>query len=517
MLQYRAMRKVWEFLRYPLATALFLLLAFPRFDLWPLAHVALVPLLLFISRCERGGRAFAGGFVSGTLFFLALLSWIPRAMMAYGGVHWLVGGAAFLATGAILGAFIGLFAWLQHRLFMRWQWRSFLLTPFLWTAVEFARDHLAVTGFPWGSLGTSQAFFGYMIQIADITGVYGVSFLVAAVNTVWLIVLVRETPRKLKIYWAALVGMLLFYALLYAELCFFTYQTPEGPGLAVGGIQGNIRDEDGPLRVARIHFEDYPRLEAELLKAHPETKVVILPENPAPFSWERHPGYHALLARMAADYHVTLLVNGIRYEGDRYHNSVYDIGPDGTLQGAYDKIRLVPFAERVPLAGLFAFARSISREIGNFEPGRAQVLLPVGGVPFGVFVCYEAVFPEFVRRFTADGAQVLVNVTNDAWFGPTAAPYQHFQHCILRAVENRRWLVRVANSGISAIITPLGRVTETLPLFEQGTLAGEVYPLTQRSLYVSMGDVFAWFCAAVTVLAAGVTWKRKKDDGTRTG
>ena len=155
---------------------------------------------------------------------------------------------AFLATGVILGAFIGLFAWLQFRLFRLWQWKSFLLTPFLWAAVEFARNHLAVTGFPWGTLGTSQVFFGYLIQIADVTGVYGVSFLVAAVNTVWLLVMVRAVPRKLKIYWAALVGVFVFYALLYAELCYFSYQTPESGGLAVVGIQGNIREEDGLTR-----------------------------------------------------------------------------------------------------------------------------------------------------------------------------------------------------------------------------------------------------------------------------
>lgn len=512
------MRKTWEFLRYPLATALFLLLTFPRFDLWPLAHVALVPLLLQISRCGRDREAFAAGFVSGTLFFLGLLYWIPRAMLAYGGVHWLVAALAFLATCVILGCFIGAFAWLQFRLFRVWQWKSFLLAPFLWVAVEFARDHLALTGFPWGTLGTSQVFFGYLIQIADVTGVYGVSFLVVAVNTVWLLVLVREAPRKLKIYWAALVGIFVFYALLYAELGYFSYQTPESGGLAVAGIQGNIRDEDGLTRVARIHFDDYPRLEAEVLKAHPQTKLVILPENPAPFSYERHPGYRELVTRMAAGPGVTLLFNGIRYEGDNYFNSVYCLGPDGRLRGTYDKVRLVPFAERVPLAGVFSFAKAFSREIGNFEPGRGTKPLPAGDVPVGVFVCYEAIFPEFVRRFTADGAQVLVNVTNDAWFGPTAAPYQHFQNCLMRAVENRRWVVRVANSGISAIIDPLGRVTETLPLFQQGTLHGTVYPLTQRSLYTTLGDLFAWLCVAMTALAAGFTWKKRKiEDGTRTG
>jgi apolipoprotein N-acyltransferase len=513
-----AKRERWaDFARYPLGTALFLLLAFPRFDVWPLAWVALVPLLYHLGRCARGRTAVLSGFTAGMLFFLGLLYWIPRAMMAYGGVHPVLAGAVFVLVCVVLGLFVGAFAWLQWRMFRRWGWKGALLAPFAWAAVEYARNHLALTGFPWGNLGTSQAYAGFLIQIADTTGVYGVSFLVAAINTVLLLALVPEVPRRLKLYWAALVGMALFYCLLYAELRYATFPAADYKPLAVAGIQANIRDEDTWAQVAAVHREDYPRLVAEVLAAAPDTRLVVFPESPSPYAFDRDPGYRQLMTGLAVRHRITLLFNGIHYRGADYFNSVYAVESDGRLGGVYDKARLVPFAEHVPFQPVFFFARAMSQEISNFTPGPGPLPLDAAGVRMGVSVCYEAVFPEYVRGFTAAGARVLVNVTNDAWFGRTAAPWQHVQHSLLRAVENRRWVVRVANSGISAIIDPFGRVTAQIPPFARGTLTGHVHPLTQRSPYVVIGDAFAWVCVAVTVLGAGIPWRRKQHDEHRTG
>lgn len=512
------MRNLLEFLRYPFAAALFMVLAFPRFDLWPLAWVALVPLLLHISRCRLVRQAFLSGFLTGFLFFFGLLYWIPRAMVSYGSVVPWFAWVVLSLICAILGLFFGGFAAVMFRFFQRWSWRAFLLTPLVWVVQELARDHLALTGFPWGMLGTSQAYFSALIQIADLTGVYGVSFLIAAVNSVLFLALSREAPRKLKIYWAALVGMGLLYVLVYAELRFLTYPANKGPELAVAGIQGNIREEDGAVQITRTHLQDYPALLDGLMAAHPGTQLVILPESPATLSWERHTDYRERLVRMAAGHRVTLMWNGLHYLGPgRYCNSVYTLNPAGKLTSVYDKVRLVPFAEYIPFARIFFFASSFSRDISDFQPGAAPVQHDVAGHPVGAFICYEAVFPEFVRSFTDQGAELLVNVTNDGWFGRTAAPWQHVQHVILRAVENRRWLVRVANSGMSAIIDPLGRVTLTAPMFEQAVLAGTVHLQQHRSMYVEIGDAFAYACVLITLLFLIFTWKRKDNHGPGLG
>ncbi len=200
-----------DYARYPLGTALFLLLAFPRFDVWPLAWVALVPLLYHLGRCTAA-RGVPVNFTAGALFSSVCCTGSAGAM-AYGGVHAVLAGVVLVLIAGVLGLFVGAFAWLQWRMFRRWGWKAALLAPFAWTAQEFARSYLAITGFPWGNLRTSQAYFGFMIQIADTTGVYGVSFLVAAINTVLLLAMLPDAPRKLKLYWAALVGMTLFYAL----------------------------------------------------------------------------------------------------------------------------------------------------------------------------------------------------------------------------------------------------------------------------------------------------------------
>lgn len=506
-----------DYARYPLGTALFLILAFPRFDVWPLAWVALVPLLYHLGRCARGRAAFLSGFTAGALFFLGLLYWVPRAMMAYGGVHPVLAVCVFVLLAGVLALFVGAFAWVQWRMFRQWGWKAALLAPFAWTAQEYARNYLALTGFPWGNLGTSQAYFGFLIQIADTTGVYGVSFLVAAINTVLLLAMVPDVPRKLKLYWAALVGMALFYCFLYAELRYATFPATEGEPLAVAGIQPNIRDEDTREQVAAVHRVDYPRLLADVMAAAPATRLVVFPESPTPYAFDRDPAYRQLMTGMAAAHRVTLLFNGIRFSGRTYFNAVYAVGPDGRPGGAYDKSRLVPFAEHVPFQNLFFFARAMSQEISDFAPGAGPVPLEAAGVPVGVSVCYEAIFPEYLRALTAAGARLQVNVTNDAWFGRTAAPWQHVQHSLLRAVENRRWVVRVANSGISVIIDPFGRVTAQIPPFARGTLTGQVHPLSQRSPYVVIGDAFAWLCVAVTVLGAGIPWRRKRSDEHRTG
>jgi len=496
--------RLFEFFRYPLAAAVFLLLAFPGFNLWFFAWFALVPMMLHVSRCRGWKEAFFSGFTTGILFFAGLLYWIPRTVEAYGGVPPGLAVLILILACMLLACFFALFSLIMFYFFRRWSWKAFLLSPFVWVFQEFARNHLALTGFGWGSLGTSQVAFGYMIQIADMMGVYGVSFLLVAINTVILLALAGDVPQKLNMTWAAVVAVCLLYALVYAEFRYLSFSIEDGTRQTVAGIQGNIREEDGFERIRKMHMKVYPEMLDNALAADPDIKLVVFPENPVTSFYETDSEYRELLRKMALKHQVYLLVNGIHYENDEtYYNSMYCIGPDGQKRSVYDKIRLVPFAEHVPFQPIFFFARSMSREISNFQQGDKVVVHSLDGSTAGAFICYESIFPDLVRSFTQEGAQFLINITNDAWFGRTAAPLQHFQHVILRAVENRRWIVRVANSGSSAIINPMGRVTQIEPLDEKRIMTGEIFALTEKSPYVVVGDAFAWFCVAIIIIILG--------------
>lgn len=430
--------RIYDCGKYPVATGLFLALAFPPFDLFLFAWMALVPLLLHISRSEGWKRAFSGGFWALALFYGLHLSWLPRSIEAYGGMSSSLSWGVYLLACAFLGLFGGGFAVVTYICWRRWAWRGFFLTPVLWVCMEFAREHLAFGGFLWGSLAASQAWYPYLVQMADLTGAYGVSCLIVLVNTSFLLVLAPGVERKLKSGWTGLVAIAMVYAFLYGEIRYTTFPVTAGQALKVGCIQGNIREEWGAADIARFQMKEYPALLDKLLKENPGTSLVLFPENPTPLSWERHPGYRDLQSSMARSHKVTILFNGLRHGDSAVYNSIYSVGPNGNLASIYDKGKLVPFAERVPLFGFFGLARAFSQEVGDFTPGSGAQPLATPAAKLGVFVCYESVFPDYVRQFSSRGAQLLVNVTNDAWFGPTAATYQHLQHAILRAVENRR-------------------------------------------------------------------------------
>ncbi len=501
------MKNLLQNAKYPLAGAVFMLAAFPGFSLWLMAWVAIIPMLMHAERCRTRQGAFLSGFSTGVLFFAGLLYWLPAAINRYGDIPLAGAAGVFAAACAVLAVFFGLFTLAMQRMYRRLGIRAVFLAPFVWTALEFARNHLAVTGFPWGLLGVSQAMVTPLLQIADITGIYGVSFLVATGNVTLFVLLRRDAPRKMKTALVAFEALLLFHVFLYAELRWFAFRDDPGQPVSVAGLQGNVADADGWLDA---HWKVYPAMMGGLKTVAPAARVVIMPENPSSLALERDPEYRKLMAGLAAGSRATLIFNGIHGIGaDGYGNAVFCMDSTGAVRSVYDKIRLVPFAEHVPFRSVFFFAGAMSQEISNFTPGERHVLHLVDGAPVGVFICYEAIFPEEPRAFTALGAQWLVNITNDAWFGPTAAPWQHFQNILARAVENRRWIVRVANTGFSCIVDPLGRVREAVPPFERGVLRGEIRALTGQSAYVVIGDLFAWACALLS--AFYLVWPRRRE------
>ena len=509
-----------------LAGALFLsgaltALAFPSVALWPLILVGLVPLLLAIEAANSPPPVLAG-LAWGCGYFGCLLSWLYRFFRHYGGLD----PALSLLTLAILVAYLSLYPALFAHVASRWQHRfqawTALLLPSLWVSLEWVRGH-ALSGFPWGSTGYALTGFLPGIQIASITGVYGVSFLVILVNVQiggWILNLSRG-QRFLR---ARDLGPILLVA---AALGFGLAEMGQAPAggrkVRVGIVQANVpQDEKWNPGTARSILEQHERMTEQAAAAG--AALVLWPESSSPFpitvpgTPERggarpNREYRERLESLAKRLRISLLFGTVDYRAAagemRPVNAAALIRSDGSWGETYAKMHLVPFGEYVPLSGILGFVNRLAQgAIGDFLPGDKAVVVDTGPLRVGTAICYEMIFPELVRRFTAGGATLLANLTNDAWFGTSSGPYQHFQMVRMRAVENRRYVVRAANTGVSAVVDPAGRVTQATPLMQERILAAAVSPRTGVTFYVRHGNVFVILCAilAGAALAAQFPW-----------
>jgi apolipoprotein N-acyltransferase len=498
-----------------------LALAYPLANLEILAFVALTPLLLCLDGASHGA-ALARGYAAGASFFLVLLYWLVGVMVRYGGLP-LPAALLFLALLVFyLATYVALFAAGLAALWRRAGPSALIASPILWVGLEIVRAH-ALGGFPWGLLGYSQTRNLPLLQSASLGGIYAVSFLVMAANAGLALLLSRPVSRGrvaaglalLALAAGAHVGGLL--ALRSLD------RAAAAPSFPVAAIQANVpqdlkwRPEAGERIVAVL-------ADLTTRAAGQGARLVVWPESSSPLSFRR-PGtahgsaggtgpvetdraYTGLVTGLARNLGIALIVGSVDYREEqgslRAFNSAFAVGPDGTLGPSYDKVHLVPFGEYVPLRRLLFFVnRMVQGAIAEFAPGTRMVPLPTPVGEAATVICYEAIFPELVRRATRH-AVVLVNITNDAWFGRSAAPEQHLAMAAVRAVENRIYLVRAANTGISAIVDPAGRIVRRTDLLETAVLTGAIEPLRERPLYARAGDGFAWACAifSVVVLAA---------------
>jgi apolipoprotein N-acyltransferase len=482
-------------------------LAFPRPGWDLVGWVALAPVLVLSVTTRAPRRAFVEGWVAGLAFFLPLLRWLTHTMTTFStmgpalAVLVLVGLAGYLAL--FWGGVAWALAWLRGRLGARVLW----LAPALWVGAELARTHL-LSGFPWGLLGYVPSGRLLVIQIAAWTGVYGVSALLVLVNTALAWTAVERRWRA-----ATAASLVAAVAVAGALLVGRAHLAPvDAPTLPIAVVQGNI-----PQAVkwdAAFKAETF-RIYGELTRAAaPASRLVVWPEAAVPAYVRFEPGAMGWLVDLAAGVRVPLLVGAPDAERDgrrvRYLNSAFLVDAEG-LRARYDKIHLVPFGEYVPLKRLLFFVEAIAAEIGDFAPGRQVALLPLEGTPFGTVICYEVIFPDLFRRFVAEGATFMANITNDAWFGDSGGPLQHLAMVPLRAVENRIAIVRAANTGVSAFVLPSGAIQSTLPLGARGTLVGDVPLRRGGTFYSRFGDVFAYACAAVSgaALAGGLAAGRR--------
>lgn len=439
--------------------------------------------------------------------YTVTLSWVTISMHHYGKLPWAVSYLLMTLLAAYLSLYVGLFAlgfrWASDRFGVR----AAMLAPFFWVALEMLRAHL-LTGFPWALLGYSQYRFIHIIQVADLTGVYGISFLLVLSNVALWALFTRQERR---VHVAIIAMVCTVGALVYGTRRLSEELIDPNRGMVVGVVQGNIEQDkkwDKQFQEETLHI--YERLSRQILNVSENSpQLLVWPESAAPFLFEQDKGLSDKIVQFVQKEAVDLLfgspsVTFPKQGGPLLYNSAFLLSPQGITVGRYNKIHLVPFGEYVPLSGILFFVSKMAEGIGEFQPGSDYTLMSVGGVPFGTVICFEVIFPELVRKFVNLGAGFMATLTNDAWFGNSAAPYQHFSMVTFRSVENRVPFVRSANTGISGFIDPYGRIVERSPLFKETALSQKIYPGKSKTFYTKHGDIFGWGCVII-VLSLGAT------------
>ena len=485
-----------------------LFLSFPTLGHPAVAWLALVPLLVAVAKATSW-QALRLGAVAGLVHFAGTLYWIPTVMVDYGGLPaptaWLVHA---LLVG-VLALFPALFAAGAADLATRFGARGLLFAPALWVTTELGRMYL-FTGFPWALVGYSQVPFPAVAQAASVVGVLGVSALVVLVNGAIAYAVVagagaRRTP------------IVVTGALVAAVVAFGYWRLQDdsllraGSSLRVAALQGDVRQDEkwNPLRSDAI-LETYLSQTRRAVAAG--AGLVVWPESATPFALDRDPRGEAVRA-VARETGAHLLVGTTQVERDprtRYYNAAYLIEPaEGATAGVYRKQHLVPFGEYVPLRWALFFVAPLVETVADFSAGTEPRTLPVDGSPVGTAICYEIIYPGLVRELVLHGSQLLATVTNDAWYGRSAAPHQHFQQATMRAIEQGRFLVRAANTGVSGVLDPYGRVLARSELFEPAVLVEDVRLLDGLTIYGRFGDAPAYAGVAIAVVALGCGRRRR--------
>ena len=487
-----------------------LALSFPRYGHPAFGWIALVPLFVALSGWDgRAGRtpgqparrAFALGLTTGVVYFVGTIYWTSAVVQQFGGLPLPLALVSMLLLAIYLGLFPAIAAMIVGRLVARAGASALLLAAAPWVATEFFRGYL-FGGFPWVPLGNSQVEVLPVAQLASLLGVYGVSGLVAFVASALayaLLVAGRPRVKALAAAAAVLIGVGAWGAWRIGE----GGLTRAGTPIRVGLVQGNIAQEDkwDPAQARRI-FTTYISMTRDAVRRGAE--YVLWPESSTPFMFEEDEDGGAALRELAREAGVPILFGSDQIErggATRLYNAAFLITPEGRTAAVYRKIHLVPFGEYIPLKSWLFFVSPLVESLAEFAPGGAVVMLPVAGHLTSTAICYEVVYPSLIRRAVDGGSELLTTITNDAWYGHSSAPYQHFSMASMRAIEQGRYLARAANTGISGIVDPYGRVVAGSAIFEQVALVEEVRFLTHRTLYSVIGDAVAYVALALTASA----------------
>src|SRR5713226_2446762 len=474
-------------------------------------------LLIAIFR-GRPAIAFACGFLHGMLFVLTSLAWIATVLAVHGGISSAGGWGLLLLFGSAWGVHTGGFCGSVNRIAKRNVVMASVSAPFLWVTFEFARAHLPEISFPWNLLGYPASANLALVQITPITGIYGLSFAVAAFNALLAWSDSAEVPHprhRLAVLGAAAAFILL---VMVAGPRFVPKTQASHYARAV---QLNFPEAaEYPSDWFGVHARELDEVESlSLAPSADKPDLLVWPEAPAPFSFQdaRFAKRASSLAIRFGHPFIAGVIEWKKQEdasgrsGFAAYNSALLFDAQGQRVFSYDKVHLVPFGEYEPFPLIHHVVTSVSEEVGGFHKGSSYA---VGSLPdghsFGVFICYEAIYAGEVRRFMADGAQLLINISNDGWFGRSAAPEQHLRMARVRAVENRRWLVRSTNNGYTVSVDPYGRIFAPLPPDVRAAADLPYDFRADRTIYTRFGDWFAWLCVVVSViLLASTFWKRE--------
>jgi apolipoprotein N-acyltransferase len=470
-----------------------LVLVFPKFNFAWLAPFALTPLIIAVAREPRWRQRFLLGYVCGLIYWCGANYWIQFVLDVHGGtgpvVGWLVFALFCLAKSLHMAAFAVLAGWA-----VRVAWAA-IAVPALWVAIEWTHGPL---GFAWLDLGNAGIDMSVPLRLAPITGVYGLSFLFAVMATATALAVLRRHRLQLAPLLLILVP-LDFPALPDVQ---------RGPASALL-VQPNIPDD----QVWNPASFDETIQQLGLLSTFADNEpsrqpdVLVWPEVPAPF-YENTPAIVEAARRAGRNGH-TYFLSGVvgRAADGQPLNSAALWSPDGALVSRYDKVNLVPFGEFVPWP-LGYLAHKISTEAGDFKPGTRVVVSQQNTHLIGTFICYESVFPLFIRRFVLQGAEVLFNLSNDSWFGKSAARHQHLEIVRMRAVENQRWILRSTNDGITVAVDPAGRITREAASFQAVSARVNFAYRKDTTFYTRWGDWFVGVCSVLAAAGCGVGWKR---------
>ncbi len=506
-------------------SAILQVVIFPLPGLYWLAWIAVAPLMIALLRTRPAGvlqldapgklapanavQGFLLGYLCGILWSAGTCYWIYDTMHRYGGLPVPMAFLALLLFCMYIGLYHGLFGLLVALAAspgpsLR---RALVAAPFVWVAVELARTR--ITGFPWELLGYAQTGNFALTRIATITGVYGLSFEIALVNSAFAAAFLVAKERRKWLLAASCGAVVILQAgqwtpapAIVADHTALLVQPNipilEGSGWTADYFHSTLQD------LARVSLHPPGGKEG----AHYD--LLVWPESPSPF-YTNDPRFRdpvSELAKQSGTWVVTGAV-GINsatqsgVEGSQILNSAALVSPQGEWTARYDKVHLVPFGEYLPFPKLFAFAGGLTKEVGEFQHGTSRAPLDAGGERLGTFICYESIFPDEVRQFALDGAQVLVNISNDGWYGDSGAWKQHLQQTRMRAIENNRWILSATNTGLTAAIDPSGKVVAEVPRKQRTALIAPYALVAGTTFYTRHGDWFAYLCAIISVAAVG--------------
>ena len=489
--------------------------SFPKFGTPALAWIALAPLIvsvvLALGERRAPSRTFGLGVLTGVVYFTGTLYWVVGVMNTYGGLSFVVSVLVALLLASYLALYVGLFALLVrtavHRLGVAGVW----LSPCFWVATEWARS-TGGAGFAWAPLGSSQATVIPVVQAASVVGVYGLSALVALVGTAAAAVaLTRDrVQRGGAIAVALLLAAVVAGGLLRVNRGVLLH---EGASFKAGLVQGSINQEDKyDPKLREVILGRYLDLSRQVIGEGAD--LVVWPEAATPFYFDLQANFAAPVRRLAVEARTPFLIGTDEFvpasaeAPDRYFNSAVLVGRDGRSRASYRKMQLVPFGEYVPLKRLLFFVGPLIEAVSDFSAGTEPVVFDADGRRFSVAICYESVYPWLARAFVLRGSQLLVTITNDAWFQRSSAAYQHFEQGAIRAVEEGRYVVRAANTGISGAVDPYGRVLIRTDLFVPAAVTADVRLLSGRTWYNQLGDIVVWMSLVATAMVWLAGWRR---------